>query len=217
MKENQLLEILRESYRYNDISKLSLYPQDKYLLDIAFQHDVGLLVGNMMKLDRQQRLANRIIEQKNLKRYYENFVHFGPVADAFEKSSIQYVITKGVYAAKTAYINEGLRRSDDLDVIINRDDYSKVKNILQDHGYIQGYYDPKTGKITKFTRKQELFYLSFTDQSAPFVKKTGDDFLPIVNLDINFQIFWDKKKPWNIHQLLSGNPAGRGIPPQTPE
>lgn len=180
-------------------------PQDESFLEIAHQHGVGLLIGDMMQLERKDRLANQILKQKNLKRYHENLIHFNPVAAEFEKSNVEYVITKGIYPAKMAYIDEGYRRSDDLDVIIKREDYSKVKEILHTHGYVQGVYNSETKKIKKFSRQQELFYLSFTEQSAPFFKETGNALLPVVILDLNFNIFWDANDIWDISKLLSNS------------
>ncbi|OBZ14218.1 hypothetical protein A8L34_09665 [Bacillus sp. FJAT-27264] len=205
MTQDLLLEMLRASFCNESSSMLSQYPQNESLLELAYQHDVGLLIGDRMQLNRSQRLANNILKQKNLKRYHENFVHFDPVAVEFENSNVEYVTTKGVYAAKTAYIDEGYRRSDDLDVIIKREDYSKVREILHAQGYIQGIYNSTTKTVKEFSRQQELFYLSYTQQSAPFLKETGDDLVPVVNLDLNFHIFWDESEAWDISKLLSNS------------
>jgi hypothetical protein len=183
----------------------SQYPQNEPLLELAHQHDVGLLISDAMQLDRNHRLANQISKQKNLKRYHENFIHFDPAADEFKKSNIDYVTTKGIYAAKTAYIDESYRRSDDLDVIIKREDYSKVKNILDNYGYKQGVYDPTTKTIKNFSRQQELFYLSYTQQSAPFLKETGNELVPVVNLDLNFNIFWNESDSWDTSKLIDNS------------
>lgn len=203
MKQDLLLKMLRACFNNEYLDEIILYPQDDILLELAYQHDVGLLIGDVMQLDRRHRLANQILKQKNLKRYHENFINFEPIAAEFEKCHIEYIITKGIYVAKTAYIDESYRRSDDLDVIIKREDYPKAKEILCSYGYVQGIYDSETKKVKKFSRQQELFYLSFTQQSAPFLKETGNNLLPIVNLDLNFQIFWNKDDSWDISKLLS--------------
>jgi hypothetical protein len=203
--QDLLLEMLRACFCNERTSMLFRYPQDGSLLELAHQHDVGLLIGDIMQLNRSQRLANQILKQKNLKRYHENFIHFDPVAVEFEKSHIKYIITKGIYASKTAYIDEGYRRSDDLDVIIKREDYSKVKEILHTYGYIQGIYNSTTKTVKEFSRQQELFYLSYTQQSAPFLKETGNDLVPVVNLDLNFHIFWNESDTWDISKLLSNS------------
>lgn len=203
--QNSLMEMLRVCFSNEPISISFQYHQDEALLELAHQHDVGLLIGNMMQLDRKHRLANQILKQKNLKRYHENLIHFDPVAVEFENSHVEYIITKGIYAAKTAYIDEGYRRSDDLDVIIRREDYSKVKEILHNYGYIQGVYNSTEKTVKKFSRQQELFYLSYTQQSAPFIKETGNDLVPVVNLDLNFHIFWNKNNIWDISKLLENS------------
>ena len=203
MVKQLLLEMLKVCFDNEYASVSQSYPQDELLLNAAYHHDVGLLIGDMMKLERRQRLVNRILKQKNLKRYEENLIHFDPVAYQLELLGIDYVITKGIYAAKTAYVDESYRRSDDLDVIIRREDYLKVKQILNNHGYLQGIYNSVTDEIEQLSRRQELFFLTYTNQSAPFLKKTGDDFLPIINLDVNFYIFWENREVWNSSELLS--------------
>jgi hypothetical protein len=204
-QDDLLLEMLRSCFRNDSTSMLLRYPQNESLLELAYQHEVGLLIGDKMQLERSQRLANQIFKQKNLKRYHENFIHFDPVAVEFGKSQVEYIITKGIYASQTAYIDEGYRRSDDLDVIINREDYTKVKEILHTYGYIQGVYDSTTKTLKEFSRQQELFYLSYTQQSAPFLKETGNDLVPVVNLDLNFQIYWNESDVWDISKLLSNS------------
>lgn len=203
MRQNLLLEMLRACFC--DERTSYRYPQDDSLLELAHQHDVGLLIGDIMQLDRNQRLANQILKQKNITRYHENLIHFDPVADEFEKSHVEYIITKGIYPSKMAYIDEGYRRSDDLDVIIKREDYSKVKEILHAYGYVQGIYNSTTKTVREFSRQQELFYLSYTQQSAPFLKETGNDLVPVVNLDLNFHIFWNESDAWDISKLLSNS------------
>lgn len=205
MTQDLLLEMLRACFCNERTSMLFRYPKDEVLLELAHQHNIGLLIGDIMQLDRSQRLANQISKQKNVKRYHENFIHFDQVAMEFEKSHIEYVITKGIYASKTAYIDEGYRHSDDLDVVIKREDYLEVKEILHNYGYIQGVYNPTEKTVKGFSRQQELFYLSYTQQSAPFLKETGNDLLPVVNLDLNFHIYWNEGEAWDISKLLSNS------------
>jgi len=203
-EQNILLGMLRAYFR-NECAATPRYPQNDILLELAYQHDVGLLIGDMMQLDRKHRLANQILKQKNLRRYHVNFIHFDPVAAELNKSNIKYVISKGIYASKTAYIDECYRRSDDIDVIISREDYTKVKEILNAYGYVQGVYNSMTKTVTEFSRQQELFYLTYTQQSAPFLKETGDDLIPVANLDLNFHIFWNENNAWDISKLLDNS------------
>jgi hypothetical protein len=181
------------------------YPENELILEVAHKHGVGLLIGDMMQLNRKHRISNQILKEKNLKRYQENFIHFNPVSSELEKYNIDYVITKGIYVSKMAYINESYRHSEDLDVIIKREDYSKVKEILNNHGYVQGIYNSETKKVEKFSRNQELFYLSFTQQSAPFLKETGNELIPVVNLDLNFHIFWNENDAVDISKLINNS------------
>ncbi|HAU86726.1 MAG TPA: hypothetical protein DCW90_14915 [Lachnospiraceae bacterium] len=202
MNQDTLLVILRRFFAFDGEKQLHEFPQNDEVLELAFQHNIGLVVGDMMKLDRKQRLVNRILRQKNSQRFYENLRNFSPVATELDSAQIPYCITKGIYAAKTAYVDESYRKSDDLDVVINREDYAEVKKILLENGYIQGIYDEKEKKIKPFTRQQEIFYLSYTQQSAPFVKKIENDLLPVINLDLNFHIFWNNSSSMDIREMI---------------
>ena len=203
MIQELLLQILRECFDNQKKLENQIYPYNESLLELAYQHDIGLLIGDRIQLDREHHLFNQLIKQKNLERYYENFTHFQSVAEAFEKLNIEYITTKGLYVAKTAYKNEGYRHSEDLDVIIRKEDYLKAKEILNTFGYVQGVYNSETKSIKKYSRQQELFFLLYTNQSAPFLKKTRNAFSPVVNLDLNFHIFWKDSDLWNISELLT--------------
>lgn len=203
MVQELLLQILRECLGSRKESEERLYTYNESLLELAYQHDIGLLIGDRIQLDRKQRLANRLAKQKNLERYYENFIHFQSVVEEFEKHNIRYNTTKGLVVAKTAYRNEEYRYSEDLDVVILKEDYLRVKEILNALGYVQGVYNSDTKSIIKYSRQQELFFLIYTNQSAPFLKKTGNAFSPVVNLDLNFHIFWNDNALWDMSELLT--------------
>lgn len=195
MKNEVLLEILRSHFK-----KKITY--DKELLELAFQHGIETLIGDLMKLNRRELINLLSVKQKNMQRYRANFQHFKQVALDLENGNINYSITKGAYVARIAYPNESYRHSDDLDIIIKREDYMKVKKVLNNNGYVQGIYDYKDKKIYNFSRKQELFYLTYTQQSAPFIKIINNKAIPFINLDLNFEIFWEKPK-WDIEDLIS--------------
>lgn len=205
VEQNFLLKLIRESIIYRENANFVLYPQSEEILEISKHHGVCLLIENVMQLDRKNRLINQVMRQKNLAIHYENMVHFEPISEELEKNKINYVITKGLFVALTAYGDEGKRHSEDLDVVICRKDYMKVKKILLSKGYVQGVYNPETNDIKEFTRQQELFYLNHTQQSAPFLKKTGNSLVPVVNLDLNFHIFWEENSNWNISKIISNS------------
>jgi hypothetical protein len=201
--EEELIKILRDFFINNRNPRCTKYPLNEDLLKLANQHDVGILVSDSMELDKNGRLVNRIIKQKYKQKYLENLKKFEPIKKILEDLCIDYVITKGIYAAQAAYLDESYRRSNDLDVLIKRSDYSKVRGVLLENGYIQGVFRENDNSIQQYTRQQELFYLTFTQQSPPFLKMTGNSLVPVINLDINFHIYWhDEDDKWNIDELI---------------
>lgn len=199
MNKELLIKMLRDCLNEK---KEKIYTYNKEILELAFHHGIETLIGDLMKLGRNE-LVNLIsVKQNNVQKHKANFENFKQVALELERSNINYSITKGAYVGRIAYPNESYRRSDDLDIIIKREDYIKVKRLLNNNGYVQGIYNYKDRKIHTFSRKQELFYLTYTQQSPPFIKIIKNKAIPFINLDLNFNIFWGKSK-WNVEDLIN--------------
>ena len=110
----------------------------------------------------------------------------------FKENNISYAVIKGAVLSAAAYNNPFCRQSGDIDILINRRDIDKIKEIMLRNGFVQG-------KITEngvepFSRKEILFQTAMSHQTAPFVKKTNNKICPYINVDLNFDIMWGESE-----------------------
>ena len=114
------------------------------------------------------------------------------VFEIFKSHEISYAVIKGAVLSKIIHNDIYYRKSGDIDILINRKDIDKVKNIMLNDGFIQGYVTD--AGIVQFTRSELIFQSTMSHQMAPFIKKTTNPICPYVNVDINFEILWGESK-----------------------
>ena len=114
------------------------------------------------------------------------------IFEAFEQNRIPYAIIKGAVLSKMAYGDLFCRQSGDIDILLCRENIDSVKQIMLNDGFIQGRITDSG--IVPFSRKELLFQISTSHQTAPFVKQTTNPVYPYVNVDINLDIFWGESK-----------------------
>ena len=110
------------------------------------------------------------------------------------EAGIKYVVHKGAILSYVLYGNPFVRKSGDTDILISRADANRVKGILFDNGFVQGYIveNPNTHicEIKKYSRTEMVFQASQSHQLAAFVKKVGNAICGYVNYDVNMDILW---------------------------
>lgn len=88
----------------------------------------------------------------------------------------QYAHIKGEALSVLAYGKEGMRKSNDIDILVSRKDIGAIEQILLKNDYHSNQ-----------NRSDRVVLASQSHQIAPYVKKFGQVEL---NIDINFDIFW---------------------------
>lgn len=107
---------------------------------------------------------------------------------SLETHGVPYAVMKGAVLSQTAYGDPFARQSGDIDLLVDRRDVDRVKRILNECGFQQGFVT-KDG-VQPFTRKQILFQTAMSHQIAPFIASTQNPLCPYVNVDINLDILW---------------------------
>lgn len=102
--------------------------------------------------------------------------------------SIPYAVIKGAVLSDQIYHSPFVRHSGDIDMIIDRQNLNTVKNILLTNGFVQGRIQGQ--EIVPFSRRELVFHLTKSHQTAPFVKETKNNICPYINLDLNTCIYW---------------------------
>ena len=120
------------------------------------------------------------------------------VVSIFNEINVPYVLIKGIVNSLQAYENVNLRNWNDIDILIDYNNLSKIDKKLKANGFIQGVY--VDGECKSFSRKSRLFYVTQTHQLAPYIKLIGSD---IIFLDINFNIIPQINKKINIEEFIN--------------
>lgn len=105
------------------------------------------------------------------------------LANIFEAASFDYAFLKGAVLITKIY-DEGLRRSNDVDILINESSISACQNLLLSNGFIQGY---KVGcnEIRKATRREIIISRMNYGETVPFVKRINGQ---VFEVDLNFSM-----------------------------
>lgn len=115
-----------------------------------------------------------------------------PIFEEFEKEQIAYAVLKGAYLGDVAYGEMGLRSSNDIDMLINKKDIKRVKEICLRNGFVPGKSDRENKCIIHYDRVRELAFTLNTHQIATMVKTGKNEFFDYYDtvLDCNFSLFW---------------------------
>ena len=117
-------------------------------------------------------------------------------------STANYSLVKGAVLSERLYDNPSIRKSEDMDILIEPNAIDEVKSILHKFGFQQGKII--NGEVVPYTRESLIFQKAFTHQIASFVKLTHDTFPVSINIDINTSVMWgETKKPIDISIFLN--------------
>lgn len=142
----------------------------------------------------------KIVYESNLKRNIKYCEDVKYIAQIMEATGFNYALLKGAFLNTCLYKN-GMRTSNDIDILIEEEDLSKCQNVLIDHGFIQGFLD-KGKKIVPATRKDILLARMNFGETIPFVKIYNGE--PLV-VDLNFSIDYKPEKEKRIVKELLNN------------
>lgn len=115
-----------------------------------------------------------------------------PIFQEFEKENIEYAVLKGSYLADVAYGDMNIRDSNDIDILICKQDIKRVKEICANNGFVSGKSDRKRKCIIHYNRTQEVAFSLNTHQIATMVKTGSNQYFDFYDtvLDCNFSLFW---------------------------
>ena len=143
--------------------------------------------------------------EKNKNNHFCRLLDCIGVFSKCDEGGIPYAVIKGAYLEKVAYMNKGVRASNDLDLLIRKRDYKKVSEILVSEGFVCMSLDWKAKKYVELTDRARLLYNHvFSHQSCSFFKYHSED--RYTKVDINFSITWgeDSRGASMSEELLSG-------------
>lgn len=121
-------------------------------------------------------IKGQACEQKTLCKYISELF------DTLENQDLRYAGLKGIVFGATIY-SIGMRRSNDLDLLVYEEDLDKLDKLMRKIGYIQG--SKKDGALVEATKKEKLIQRMNYHDLVPYVKETEDR---VIEIDINFLI-----------------------------
>ena len=162
--------------------------------ELLSRHGCNFLLKKYQKFDAGSEALNKIFINERYKTCKNVFA-------AFEENNISYAVMKGAVLSKMAYGDAFCRKSGDIDLLMCRDDIDTAKQIMFDCGFVQGRVADQG--IIPFNRKELLFQISASHQTAPFIKKTSNPVCPYVNVDVNLDIFWgESDRKYDMQDIL---------------
>jgi hypothetical protein len=163
---------------------------------------IGIAFKNMHKCSvRRQKECKDVLEtmfEKNVQKskVFKNFVC--EIASILEKAEFNYVLLKGAYLS-TALYEEGMRTSNDIDILVQEKDIKKCQYLLETSGFIQGYIE-EGKKIRPASRREIIMSRMNYGETVPFVKEINGE---ILEIDINFSLdFKPEQGVSRVKQLL---------------
>jgi len=108
-----------------------------------------------------------------------------------ELSVCKYAMIKGAVLSQQIYGTPFGRKSSDIDILIHPNDLD-LRYTLEKNNFVQGKVID--GELLPCTRGEKIFYNTQSHQTAPFVKKNDNEFIPFVSVDINYSLFWGEKR-----------------------
>ena len=110
-----------------------------------------------------------------------------------------YAMLKG--AVLCGIYPEGLRSSNDIDLLIEKKNLSKIENALKAAGLKQG--SVKNGEFVPASRKEIIFASMMKGETMPYVLETGDPMLPYLEIDLNFALGYKNESSDRVKAMLS--------------
>ena len=110
-----------------------------------------------------------------------------------------YAMLKGAYLC--GVYPEGLRTSNDIDLLIEKKNLSKIENALKKAGLKQG--SVKNGEFVPATRKEIIFASMMKGETMPYVLETDEPAMPYLEIDLNFALGYKNEAPTRVHTMLS--------------
>jgi len=183
-------------------------------INISAAENIELLMGQIMlnriagiaydnidleTLSREAKKVLRINKENNISicnRFMENLKGLAIMLKSVE---FKYALLKGAFLTTFLY-ESGHRTSNDIDILVNSADVSKLQNLLLQNKFIQGHISSQ-GEIIPASRKEIIEAKMNYGETVPFFKSIDGQ---ILEIDLNFSIDYKPAEDMRIvREMLS--------------
>jgi len=149
-----------------------LFNHTKYSLELP-KHYLHLLqndydLANYRSFNQQKEFLNVLKELKN--------------------NGINSILLKGVYLSEKCYQSLAERPFVDMDILIQKEDASRIFKVLKELGYIQGSYNRKTQKVDIIDQNRLTGYEVELQHYGEFVKPNESKLLDCFKIDVHHRL-----------------------------
>ncbi|MFI2778356.1 nucleotidyltransferase family protein [Streptomyces sp. ALB3] len=117
---------------------------------------------------------------------------FGQVFRELAEAGVRHAVRKGFSLAEGEYADVGVRRINDVDLLVDREDASRAHEVLERLGYVQGQLADDGEVVRPFSRKTQIFWRVNLSNQLPYVKAGNRPDVPEFNVDLCHDIFQKK-------------------------
>ncbi|MFD0420779.1 nucleotidyltransferase domain-containing protein [Streptomyces parvus] len=171
-----------------------------FLLDQATRHNVLQMLGKHFADLRYYYFPDqRVIVphwwvlcaayQANTIRNENLSAEYGQVLALLNEAGVRYAVRKGAALGEHLYPDPGLRRTSDLDLLIERTDARRVAEILTELGYEQGRIAPDGKSVQALSKQAQGFWRLHVNNAMPFHRIPGRSDIPYYGVDMCFDLF----------------------------
>lgn len=155
-----------------------------YFSGLANEHGIAALAGlNLERLGLSGNVPEKaysVLRNALMMSISRNAFHLSSIEELlalFNKEGIKVILLKGLALELTIYGNSGLRQMTDVDILVDKDQYLRARNILMQFGYDSmpvksGFHRP---------------IMAWTGKHLPAMLKNG------TSVDIHIELFAGKK------------------------
>ncbi len=194
INENELiLELCK--FKYADKNKLTdltdknlNYP---YILGQLFYNRTAAMAyfalksnGLLSKVNREFRNSVKAIYEYNLNKTNSFIYALGLFKKICKEFDFPYAFLKGAYLAEL--YPKGLRTSNDVDILIEPKNITKLSGILKRNGFLQG--EIKNEVFAPAKREKIISSRINRGETVPFVKEVNLPGLKYLEIDVNFSL-----------------------------
>lgn len=171
-----------------------------FLLDQATRHNVLQILGKHFSDLRYYYFPDqRVIVphwwvlcaayQANTIRNEVLSAEYGHVLGLLNEAGVRYAVRKGAALGEHLYRDPGLRRTSDLDLLIDRTDARRVADVLTGLGYEQGRIAPDGKSVQQLSKQAQGFWRLHVNNAMPFHRIPGRPDIPHYGVDMCFDLF----------------------------
>lgn len=147
-------------------------------LEINLPHKIDKILNQIFKVQKRRvELLSSNVKEISAKLLKDQVKH------VFLKGSVFNNVNN-----KLGLYQLGERTSNDIDILVNSEEITKISHSLKELGFIQGMYDEDSISIIPFSRKEILERRMNRGEVAPFIKLTNNPEVPFIEVDVNFSL-----------------------------